>query len=267
MKPKLIRNVSALQGEVQFNAQASRIAALLIVAEGTNNTGETGDATDVGRFLINRFDNQTHNRKFETFQKINDIRGGTSLTESTKAGDFKHSCIIPFFEKGFFQALNITDENELNIRIQPSNSVPTVFESLNIKVYALNANVGERYDYYMVGNDQSYASSVSAVPESFARENITNIFIENPDSIIEYLQLEQNGETLISNIDYDALKAITAYQNLLEDGTNINVVELKTFTEGVRSTVYNTGTVLTVSTAGAGKLLSTVCAMQPHENF
>lgn len=261
MSFKLVRNVDALDGEQQFNTEPGRIDGIMIVAEGTNNAGQVGTARDVGKVIVSRNDEQTHNRDFEQFADIGDIRSGTNIFSSTDGSTFQASAFIPFFEVGHPNALNIVNDQELNIRFQPSDD-GTVFANLNVKFYVRVRAIGERYQYYMLGNDLSPSASVSGKVENLNRKNITALYLDDDtDDVLTSVQFEQNDRIVLSNVDFLALQADTIYNNRIEDST-FTIAQIQAHTPGVPGSTLNRNSILTYSTSATGTILLTVCAMK-----
>lgn len=257
---KLIRNIDSLDGEVQFNTEPGRIEGLLVLAEGTNASGQTGAASDVGRFIIERNGDQTHNRTFDVFQNIGDIRAGTNLATSTSASTFRMSCFIPFFEVGFPNALNITGPSELNVRFQPAAGQSTTFDSLNVKVYAQIVDHGEAYQYYMLGNDLNLSGATQKV-EPLNRQNISSLYLSDPDTELNKVQLEASEQIAVSNIDFNALQAYTIYNNRIEDAS-FTLAQIMVATPGVPGSSINRNAQITVDVGGTCDIPITVCAMK-----
>lgn len=259
MSLKLIRSINALDGEVQFNAEPGRITGLLVVAEGTNETGITATARDVGSFLVNRNGNQTHNRNMAIFQDIGDIRAGANTNISVEAAGFEQSCFIPFFESGQPNALRIRGENELNIRYQPAVDVGTNFSALNVSIFARIADLPERYTYSMLGNDVSYSAAVQRV-EQLSRRNVSTVYLNDVDDELDAIQFEQNDRIVISNISFAALQAQTRYDNRIEDGT-FDLAQIMAHTPGRPGSTENRDSILTLTVGAAASIEITVCSL------
>lgn len=261
-----LRKIDSTDGlsEDQFNAQPGRHKGIVVVATGTNNSGQTGGFADIGRFVISRKGDPLINRGAKKFADINDIREGKALLDSTDGGVFEAVFEIPFFEKGHPNALNITDERELNIRFIPGDD-GTVFDSLEVEVQSLLASIEERYQYRINGEDVTESSQTSGKPARLNTPNVSSLYIEDVDDIINDLQFESNDRVVVSNNSILALQGYTVLNNRIEDAT-FDVVEIENHTPGVPGSTLNGNNIIRYSTSGAGDFDVTVCAMDWNNN-
>jgi hypothetical protein len=256
-----LKKINAVDGlsEAQFNAEPGRHIGLLLLATGTNNSGKTGKKTDVGRFIVTRNGRPLINRGFKKFTDIDDLRKGTNIFESKEGDTFHASAFIPFAAKGLANALNIRDEQELNIRFLP-NDDGTVFDNLTIQVQSQLAQVPEHYEYIIQGNDLVYSSAVSAKPARLNTPNVSELFIEDIDDVMDSIQFESNESVIVSDNSKLALQALTNYNNRIED-PSYDVIEIENLTPGIPGSAVNETNILRVSTSGAGSVDVTVASL------
>jgi hypothetical protein len=265
MDLRLQKTINALNGSEQFFVSPGPVKGLMVVAEGTNDTGQTGTNADVGSIIVQRNGRQTHNLNFQRFAEIGDIRSGTNLFSSTEAGAFLASCYIPFSEIGFTNIFDLVSDDELNVQFQPASSVSTVFTALTVKVYAQYApGIVEGYTYQMVSNDKVYSADVTDDLTNLSPTNVTALYIKDADGVLSTVQVDQDGNSILGNIDFDAVKAATLYNNQLEDGS-FAVAQVLCMTPGVLGTVPSRNTQLRLSTSGisgSSTVNVAVCSMQ-----
>jgi len=245
--------------ESQFNAQPGRINAILVLAEGTNKAGQVGTDENVGRIEITRNGQPIVNRSFNHFVDMNDIRAGKSLYDSTDGAAFLASAFIPFFEKGHPNALNITGEDELNVRFIPADD-GTVFADLDITFEQQMVSLSERYLYKILGNDINPAAALNADGFNLNQNNVSALYLEDIDDVITNLSFESNERNVVTTNGYDALRAYTNYNNRIENDT-FDIVEIENHTPGVPGSTVNRNNRLIFTTSGAGSIDVTVCSM------
>lgn len=248
--------------EEQFNAQPGRINGIWLIAKGTNNAGQVGTVKDIGRVEIVRHGKPRVNRNFNHFVDINDIRNGTNIFSSTDGGVFLASCFIPFFEKGHPNVFNIQDSEELNVRFIPADD-GTVFANLEIKFEQQMVSLDERYDYSILGNDLNPSAALDADNFVLNTRNVSALYLEDVDDVVDSLAFESNGRNVITNNDWDALQAYTNLNNRIED-PSFSIVEIENHTPGVPGSTLNRNNKLLLTTTGAGAIDVSVCSMDWH---
>lgn len=257
MDRKLTRQINALNGD-QFNFQPGRIHAVPIKFAGMNAATQTGTLADLGSVVITRDGRQIWNAKISTLALMNDIRFGSNLFSSTEAGAFLATVYIPFFESDFFDrdynnALAITGDSELNIEWVPASGIGTVFSSLTASIYSELAAYGEKYEYRGLRDDQNEDGAVAGKPYQINKDNVTALYLQDPDDVIDLVQLEQRGRSVYSPQDWDILLAGTLLTNKLEV-TTFDMIELQCYTPNNLGSAVNRNTVLSLTTSGAGDI-------------
>lgn len=255
MDRKLVRQIDALAGD-QFNFQPGRIRGVWLILSGTNSTGVTGALSNTGSVVINRDSRQIVNAKVSSLANMNDIRFGSNIFSSTEASTFLASAYIPFFESDkddqpFQNALAIVDDAELNIEWVPDGTVDATFDDLSLKVFSELAAYSEKYEYRILRDNQTEGGAVAGKPYQLNKNNVTGLFMEDPDDVVDLVQLEQNGRTVFSPQDWDILTAATMLENQIEAST-FDMIRLQCFSNGNLGSAPNRDTVLYLTTSGAG---------------
>jgi hypothetical protein len=255
----------ALKG-FQENIQPGRISGVMLIFEGTNDTGQTGDLSDLGTAIIKRKGRTLINRPMDVFGEMGNIRAGNNLFSSTEASDFLASVFIPFYALSFEQALNITGDSELNFEWVPAGSSGTVFTTMQVTAYAQRSFRQEFYEYTILGQDQTENGAVTNRTYQLNTQNITEIYLTDPDNIVSSLELRQDGEQRFSIQSWDAYLAGTIYDNSLEV-QNFDMIQLETYTKGQPLSAVNNDSVIGLTTTGGGTVPITVCAIRPTGDF
>lgn len=262
-----VLDVNALNGADQAFVQQGQYDGYLVTFTGTNAAGQTGALSDLGSISIKRNNNETHNRPISVFADIGNIRAGTNIFSSTVASTFQASVFIPLFEEGLPNGMNIVGEREVSFRYLPASNVATVFDGLQVKIEARTTFVPEFYVYYMLGNDLNYSGAVSNYQELIPGENITTIYIDDSaSSILTELQAKQDKILVIGQTTALSLRALTIYNNRIEDNT-FTVIQLMLFTPGIGGSAISTKTNLGITTSGGGTIGVTVCYFVPNQRF
>lgn len=231
---------------------------LLGTFEGTAAAGQTGALEDLGSFVVKRGQRQIGNARVADVVLMNDIRFGSNIFSSVEAGAFEASFFIPFYESDrddvdFQNALAITGDSELNFEWVPGGAINTVFDSISLKLYSELAAYDERYEYNILRDDQIESGSVSGKPYQINKDNVSALYLQDPDDVVDLIQLEQNGRSVFSPQPWLTLLAGTLRDNRLETDT-FSMVMLECYTAGNFPSVVNRDSVLSVTTSGAGTL-------------
>lgn len=268
MDYKRIDSFDALSNN-QENAQPGRVHGVVLQFNGTNASATTNGFGDLGSIIIRRNDDQIWNVDMGVLANFIDIRFGANFLSSVSAGDFVAQTFVPFFESGledepFNNALLIQDESELNLEWIPDPNASSNFDSLDVDLFAELAAYPEKYVYRGLRNNQNENGAVNSKPYQMNRDNISGLFITDPDSVIDLLQLEQNNRTVLSPSPFDMLQGVTIRNNRIEAST-FPMVELQTYSKGNPPTTVNQNTVLAVTTTGAGDIPIFHTSLDWHE--
>lgn len=261
MDSKKIRNFNAQNGD-QFNSQPGRHHGITLIFTGTNDSGQTGALSDLGSVQINRDDRQIVNASIQDIGLMNDIRFGSVLFSSTTASDFTAAVFIPFFisdedDDKFQNALNIVEDDELNIEYVPGSNQSTVFTSLDCAVYADMEAYNETYEHRLLRDNETEGSSVASKPYNINKPNVAALYLVDPSDVVTLVELEQNGRAAFSPQSWDKLENDTLRKNKLET-SSFDMVELQLFSKGNRGSAVNRDTILRVTTSGGGTIRNLV---------
>lgn len=252
--------------EFQRDCQPGRYAGLMVVASGSNQTGQTGGLADIGRFEITFNGEPIINRDCEKFGDMNDIRGGKYTLNSTSGGAFEAVVFIPFFEKGHPNVLDVRGNNSLNARFIPADD-GTVFSALDVTVNAsLVPSLRQRYIYKINGADQNFSAAQSADDTPLNKRNVSAIYLDDVDDTISLLAFSSMDRNVVTTNDWLALQGYTNVNNRIEDAAQ-DIVEIQNHVPGQKGTLLNRNNVLTFTTSGAGAVDITVCSIQPTAGF
>lgn len=263
-----IDTFKASAGNQDAYAKPGNILGVYLVVSGTNEAGQVGTAADIGRFLVTRGEDQRHNADFNDFKRIMDTRSGKGILESTDGGAFIASTFIPFFEEGFPNTINVTGKRELLIQYQPNTSqIETVFvgDELTVQVVARYAQYPERYPYRINSKILKYNGATKADTEQLPGRNLTALFIDDSDDILDLFQMDNNKGSVQGPVSYDVLRAQTLQENQIEDET-FDFPKITTYTPGAFGTTRNSGNNVTVSTSGAGDIRLILCSISGGGN-
>lgn len=247
----------------QENIQPGRLDGLLLYFTGTNATATPGDLDDLGTVVIKRGGNTIVNRPIGVFGDMANIRGGSNRFSSTGSGDFIATVFIPFFALGLPQAYNIKSVSELNFDWQPKSTISTTFSSLTLSVYSRVAFHDEHYLYHILGDDQTPAAAVSARPYQLNKSNITEVYLRDPDTVLDSVALRSNNFQFTDQ-PKEVLVAGTLLDNMLEVD-NFDMIQLQCYTLGKPLSALNKDSVIELTTSGTGTIEITVCHLIPKK--
>lgn len=255
MDYKLNRTLNALAGD-QFNFKPGRTSAIALVFSGENATGQTGDLDDLGSIVVTRNDEQIANVSIRQLANMLDINQGSNIFSSTEADSFLATAFLSFQIEGdsrMKNALAISGQSELNFEYVPAAGVDTVFDSLQLKVYAELSASREQYELKTLRDNQNEDSAVAAKSYQLNKSNIASIYIEDIDDVIDSIQLEQSERNVLSPVDLTLLEAETLKNNQLET-SSFDMVKISTHTPENPGSYVNYDTVLFVTTSGGGAI-------------
>lgn len=253
-------NVNLLDGQGAANGKPGQILGIPLLVEGTNKTGQVGTAEDIGRLIVNLRGRQIINADFSELAKMMDTRSGTSVLNSTDGGAFEASSFIPFYEEAFPSCLDINDKDELEVKIQPASNVATVFNALNMEIWDERAEFPEHYVYNIGIKNANYSGVVKTDPVQLGQPNVSTVYVDDEDNVLDTLSLEVDGEEAQSNASEFYLRAKTLRQNQIEDAT-FDFIKIPTFTPGRRNTYINSSSAAKITTSGAGNVKLIICSL------
>lgn len=230
-----------------------RYSGLHLYFYGTNASATTATVDDLGDIQVKRDGETHHERSIEHYVDLNNIREGQNYFDSVSGGNFEATAFIPFYEKSFDQAYQITGKKELQFTYNPNTGVPGNFANLTLEVLGVQSFRDEEYDYFVLGQDVTPASAVSSRGYQLNEENITNVYLRDPSSILDSAGLRQDGEEKFSEQEKNILLSATLLENRLEVN-NFDTIELQTMTIGKGGSIFNSSTVLKITTSASGTI-------------
>lgn len=257
MNRNLVKQTSIFNGD-QFNVMPGRISGITLYFLGTNATGVTGDFDDLGSVIVKRDTRQIANISVGRLADITDIRFGSNLLDSSEGSTFEAATFLPFFESDqsdekYNNALAITGEKELNFEWVPAAGVADIFDSCRVSVYAELAAYEEKYEFRTLRNDIPLSAAVSADPNPINKDNVSSIYLTDPDDIVDLVQVEASGRTVYSPQPWGVLEFGTLRDNRLET-TTFGMVALPIYTHGKAGSSVNRNATVTLTTSGAGSV-------------
>lgn len=255
---KLNQTINDATGGDQFNIAPGKIAALRFVFTGTNDAGQTADLDDLGSVKVTRADRQIANISIRQIARILNIERGQNLFSSTTGGAVKASALLEFAIAGDpdleRNALNIKGQGELNFEYIPASTVDTVFGgagSLQLKVYSQASAYSERFEVRTFTDNQVYSAGLANQLIQLNKANIAKIFMEDPDDVIDLVQVETNERTVLSPVDWDFLESLTLSDNQLEV-TTFSMIKIPIYTPQNLASAVNADTNLYLTTSAGG---------------
>lgn len=242
-------------------AKSGNYLGAYIYFSGENADATTGTAEDLGRLLVERDDDQKSNVAFERLMDIMNTRSGISMLDSAEGGAFEAMAFIPFFPEGFPSCINVPNDESLNFEWQPADD-GTVFDSLTCEIYGRTATYPEQGMLRINVKNETYTGEKSADDINISKENVTTVFIYDPDSILSLFQFQQSGRTVQSPVPYGVLRGITLQENEIEDESE-DIAKLLCTSPGDPATLFNSDSVATVGVSGAGDIELVHCSWEP----
>lgn len=232
-----------------------RAAALMLVVKGTTDTGQTLDEADIGRVRINRGGRQIQGETFEFYHDHANLKGGFPTRTVGAATASRIVAFIPFFVPGLRNTLDIRSKEEVDVYLDFDAVLNTRFgaNAGTYELYVLEAEgTPETYELHVEEQDL-VASGSGRLTDILDGENIAQVYYRDPDSVVDQIQLIVDGETVVDNIDDEAILDVTQYENRIES-SGIGLLETNLVPGGNIAEGINGNVRINADFSGAGDL-------------
>lgn len=237
---KLLHSVPAGNGSLTFFLPKGQYGMFFIEFDVTAATGVTLTRKDFGNIIFNWNGQDVVNVDAEILNLLNNVYGGTS--EFTANAGAKHRLTV-FMPAGlWFDSRNIYDigdNDKVYFKLdfkELSDSAKVTSGSVNI--YAKN-RVGVMGYLHHITSRNVVASGASVIADSHPINNIANVYLKNPASLLSNVQIVKDGETIV-DASPSTLIAYSDFIHQLESTNNtlaIDFTESKDVRESVGATL------------------------------
>jgi hypothetical protein len=206
-------------GRIEVDLPPEPLAGILVTIDGVTASGEDLNADRVGRFRIKRGGEQLQGEDAGFYYDLANINRGYP-TDRGGTGEQSHLAVpIPFGLDGLPNVLDVFSNEEADLILDfTQGDLGTVFgtNSATYQVTGLVApTVPERYEL-RVQESNIQSTGAGRQPGEFSARNVAEIYLNDPDSVVEEVQID---------ID-DAVVQDTISDKVLQDLTNLfNEVE------------------------------------------
>lgn len=266
MQPKFIKSGSTSTKRHAVDLPAGRFSALVFTLSGTaaDNTAIAPDAIGRIRLVRNGEDQQGESLRF--YHDYTDLKGGAPTLENVSATpgtDQRFIAIIPAFIKGIPNSWDFASNDEADFVIELDAALDTVFPSgAQWELYGLASPTTPETYNLLVREQDVQASAAGRLSETINGVNTAALYVYDDGDVLESLQVEVDGETVVDNISFPLLLDLTNAENRVENKR----IELKetSWLDGQPANAYNQNTDATFFFTGGGTV--EVTAFQIRES-
>ncbi len=194
---------------------------LFVRFSGTNNTGYTLSAADIGNFKLTLNGEQIMFISSDFLADLNNQWFGYQEASSTSGGSFAFSFIVPFYRPGFPSGLHVKPDDELYLALQVGGNVSSYVANWKIEVDTLPTNEPEKYILRILQANETVGGAVT-YKKRIPNENVFELFLKG--SNVSKVQIERDGELVYSS-SYNNLIAESSLRNRVESST-VNYADL-----------------------------------------
>lgn len=240
---------------VNVDVPAARYGFFQLVIEGTTTTAEILDPADVGNLRLQRFGKQKQGTTFEIYHDYSGIKGGFVEATTPTAGASRLVAYLPLSFPGIPNSLDVRSDEEIDIKLDFDAILSTRFGA-NPSTWSLygfiQPAIPERYVLYWE-NEDIQSNGAGALPKTLSGQNIGALLLRDSAGVINTVQIEQDGATVISNISDQILLDLTNLENRVETSGN-TLVEVNMAPSGLIAETRNRQTKITPQFSAGGTL-------------
>lgn len=251
MQPKFIKSGSTATKRHAIDLPAGRFSSLFITVYGEAESGENIEPGSIGRVRLVRNGEDVQGESLQFFHDYTDLKGGAPTLENTAGEAQRFFAIIPAFLPGQPNAWDFASNDEADLVISFDSALDTVAPGgLTWEVYGLSAPTTPESYSLLIREQDVQASGSGRLSENINGKNTAAIYIYDFDEVLDSLQVEVDGETVVDNISFPLLLDLTNAENRVEN-KRIDLKETA-WVDGVPSNAFNEKTEASYFFSGAG---------------
>lgn len=262
---KFIQSGSA-KGAARVSADLpiGRYAFLALILKGTTDVAQTLDEADVGRIRVQRNGRQIQAESFEFFHDYSNLKGGFPTRTVPTAGASRIVAFIPFSLHGVPNTLDVRSKEEVDVYLDFDAVLNTRFgaNAATYELYAYEeAFIPETYELQIEEQDIQ-AAGAGRLDRMLDGVNVGSIFLRDGASIVNTVQVEVDGRTVVDSIDDAFLLDLTNITNRVE-ASGMGLLEIPIAPTGIIEEAFNRNAEISLDVSGAGTLEVTKLRVMP----
>jgi len=196
-------------------------SSLLLVVDGDADTGQDLTPDDIaseGDIRVKRFGEQIHGANSEFYYDLSDLRNGHPTNIGGSGDPSRVAIQIPFFLTNIPNVMDVTAKNEADLEIDFNSGLDTVFgaNSATYEVYGLMMpGQAELYTLKVTEYNEQVSSS-TRINDAFSARNVGEIFLRDPSSVVDALQIKIDNDVVVDNLDDAVLQDVTNLSDKVE---------------------------------------------------
>lgn len=238
---EFIKSGDAKGTRVNIDLPAGRWLFLKLTLFGTSDAGQTLTLADLGDYRIGRNGRQIHGESLQFVHEYADLKAGHPTFVAPQAGATRVSIPIPFAIPSAPNTLALGSKEEADLTLEFGSNLSTVFgaNDLSFELYGFSApDIPEEYELQISQQDIS-ASGATRENEALNKKNIAALYLRDDGSVVDKIQLQVDGETIIDNVTDDDLRDIANLFNQVESAQSLAEINL-TSSGSILEAVNNT---------------------------
>lgn len=207
------------QNRIEIDLPPEPLAALLVTIDGKTASSQDLSPSRVGRLRVQRFGEQIQGEDAEFYHDLANIKSGHP-TNSGGTNEQSHLAIpVPFGLKGIPNVLDVQSNEEADLILDLSQGdLGTAFgsNSATYSVIGLVAKtVPERY-VLRVQESNLQSNGSGRQPGEFNAKNVASVYMRDPDSVVDEIQLDLDGDVAQDTLSSQKLQDLTNLYNRIE---------------------------------------------------
>lgn len=206
-------------GRIEVDLPPEPLAGLLITIDGKTASGENLGPDRVGRIRIKRGGEQIQGEDAGFYYDLANINRGFPTNEGGTNAESHLAIPVPFGLDGLPNVLDVFSNEEADLILDfTQGDLGTAFGSnaATYKVIGLVApTVPESYEL-RVQESNIQASGAGRIPGEFSARNVAELYLNDPDAVVEEVQIDIDDAVVQDTIDDQILQDLTNLFNEIE---------------------------------------------------
>lgn len=234
---------------------AGRYSGAHVTIIGSTVEGQTLGLDDLGQVVINHSQKgQLVRADMGFLNSHTQIKGGFPPTVSDAPERAERVVFfVPFGTETFPNVQDVPDDNTLSIKFEFNNAMATRFgaNAVNVRVDMVEEmDVAQTYDLYLQSQNQQ-AQGAARNTDTISGKNLVALFLRDSGNVVNQLNLQVDGETVVDNTPIGVLRDQTNIHNRQETAGQL-WVEILVAERPVKESTENGSSSLATEFSGAG---------------
>lgn len=265
MQPKFIKSGGTATKRHSVDVPVGRYSALFFVLYGAADEGQSLDPAELGRLRVVRNGQDVQGESLRFYHDLTDLKGGAPTLENEAGEQQRFFAIVPFAFPGLANSMDIRSKEETDVVISLDDALDTVFDGEGTwELYGLEAPATVESYTLLVREQDVQASGAGRLEDTLNGRNSGALYIYDDDDILDTLQVEVDGTTVVDNISFPLLLDLTNAENRIEN-KRIDLKETQ-WVDGVAANALNATTDVSYFVTDAGTVEVTVLQIRRNEN-